>query len=161
MPWVEYPREPDLYFDLHSQECWSKDMMPAVERDEWQERIKGSDVPIYCHPTRLYLFKNAKPFPYDGVHALSPHRFFENTIAYQLAFALFSHRQEPVGEVALYGVNMMGKREYLWERASVMYWAGVLHGNGINITVPEGSAFFMSYWIAGRYGETSEKRFQV
>lgn len=161
LPWVIYPREPDLYFDLHSQECWSKEMMPAAERDEWQARISKSDVPVYCHADRAHLFKNPILFPFDDVCRLTDFAFFENTIAYQLGFALFSHCQEPIGEIGLYGINMMGTREYLWERASVMFWTGVLVGEGIKITVPEGSAFFMSYWMRGRYGETSEKRFNL
>lgn len=161
MPWVLYRRTPDLHFDVHSQECWDHGPMPKSEQDEWEGLAQESDTTLYCHPSRVHKFKTALPFPYEAVGLQTPVAFFENTIAYQLAFALFSHRQARISEVKLFGVNMMGKREYLWERASVLYWCGVLHGSGINVTTCPGSALFMSYWMAGRYGETAEKRFTL
>src|SRR5574343_801797 len=93
MPWVRYQRAPDLYFDLHSEECWARNEMPMEEREEWEARAAASDVPIYCHPSRLHLFKSAIAFPYESIDRLTSIPFFENTIAYQLAFALWSHRQ--------------------------------------------------------------------
>lgn len=158
MPWVTYPRTPDLLFDLHSTECWLPGrMMSREDQAKWEAEADATGAPIYCHPTRVARFKNGQPFPYDDVMELSPSRFFENTIAYQLAFAAL---QKP-SEVALYGVNMMGTREYLWERASVLYWTGFLEGRGVKITTPPGSALFMSYWTQGRYGETADKRFAL
>lgn len=162
MPWVTYPRTPDLLFDLHAEECWqSGQMMPREDQETWERAADETGALIYCHPTRVKRFRNAKSFPYEAVLELSPVAYFENTIAYQLAFALLSHKVDPIEEVGLYGMNMMGKREYLWERASVTYWAGMLQGSGVNITTPAGMALFMSYWMAGRYGETVEKRFTL
>jgi hypothetical protein len=160
MPWVKYPRV-DLLFDIHSQECWDGNAMPAAEQKQWEREANDLGVMILCRPCRLHLFENADLFPFDEVHALDDKTFLENSIAYQLAYALWTHRRDPIERVDLYGVNMMGKREYLWERASVVYWAGVLRGNGIEIQTPPGSALFMSYWTSGRYGETAEKRFSL
>lgn len=161
MPWVIGPRHADLYFDVHSAECWLKADLPEEDKHDWVQRTDQSGVPIYCHPSRCYLFKAASPFPFDSVDAVSPKRLYENSIAYQLAFALWSHKQDPLDEVGLWGVNMMGEREYLWERASVLYHVGLLEGHGVKVTVPPGSPLFMSYWTAGRYGITPEKRFQL
>lgn len=161
IPWVRYRRTPDLLFDLHSDECWQHLDMPEDEKRDWERRVNEEGTAIYCHPSRCYLFRNAKPFPYHAILNISPIPYFENSIAYQLAFAAWSHEQGRISEISLCGVNMMGTREYLWERASVTYWVGYLLGKGINVTTPEGSALFMSYWTAGRYGETSEKRFQL
>jgi hypothetical protein len=161
MPWVICRKEPDLYFDIHSNACWAKGGMSKEEQEEWEARLKDSDVPIYCTADRVHLFKSGRAFPFDAVGRLTDKAFFENTIAYQLAFALWSHKFSKVDEVGLYGVNMMGSREYLWERASVTYWTGVLEGRGIRVTTPPGSALFMSYWMQGRYGETAEKRFAL
>jgi hypothetical protein len=158
MPWIEYWRTPDLLFDVHSAECWLHGPMPKEEQRDWERKVR---VPILTHPDRCYLFKTARPFPFEEVERLTANPFFENTVAYQLAYALLSHQSRPIEEVGLFGINMMGKREYLWERASVTYWAGVLEGRGIKVTTPPGAALFMSYWMAGKYGVTAEKRFTL
>ena len=160
MPWVTYPRV-DLNFDVHSQECWDKNDMPVAEQKQWEAAANELTAPVLCHPSRLHLFERGEVFPFEEVEDLSPFGFLENTIAYQLAYALWQHQCEPIGEVAIYGANMMGRREYQWERASVLYWTGILQGTGIKITVPDGAALFMSYWMQGKYGKTAEKRFAL
>jgi hypothetical protein len=157
LPWIIYRRVPDLYFDVHSEECWRGSISEKHEQDEWIARLSETKTPIVCHPTRCHRFDNAVPYPYEEIEQLAAIPLFENSVAYQIFYAI----HKGVEEIGLYGVHMMGEREYLWERASVLYALGHAIGRGIKITVPPGSPLLMSYWTAGRYGETAQKRFNL
>jgi hypothetical protein len=161
MPWVVYRRLPDLHFDPHSASCWDGMKMPQHEREEFQARANTSGVPMLCHPTMVGAYVNARAFPFEDVAGSVYFPLFENTIAFQIAYAIYLSRREPVDEIGLFGVHMMGEREYLWERCSVLYMIGIAQERGITVTIPPGSPLFMSYWEAGRYGESTKKRFDL
>jgi hypothetical protein len=157
MPWVVYRRTLDVYFDVHTKEFWDKS---ALETD-WVDRINQTGAPIYCDASQLDTFKNGVEFPFEAIEKTIPTHFFENSIAFQIAFAILSHETNPIDEIGVYGVNMMGSREYLWERASVVYMIGLAQGRGIKVTIPPGCPLFVSYWTAGKYGQRAEKRFDL
>lgn len=155
LPWVSYPRV-DKLFELHTQHCCDTSPDNGYRTSEWYPAFleKHGDVPVYCHESRARLFKNPIPFPFDEVIGSVPFPYFENSIAYQIAFAMM---QEP-DEIGLWGVHMMGRREYIAERPSVTYLIGLAQGKGIKITMPGGTPLMASYWTAGRYGLTNEER---
>lgn len=153
MPWIHYPRITHL-FEVHSDDFYTG---PDDDRDrtiaETAERFPG--VPVYCHPSRRRLFKNAVDYPIDDVLKHLPIPYLESSVAYQLAFAL----HEKVDEIALYGVHQTG--EYVWEKPCVLYLIGLLQGRGIPVGIVPGSPLFMSRFHAGRYGLGGGERFRM
>lgn len=57
--------------------------------------------------------------------------YFNNTIAYMIAYALL----EGAEEINMYGVNQAGSAEYIFEKGSVEYWLGIAVGRGVKVTI--------------------------
>lgn len=57
--------------------------------------------------------------------------YFNNTIAYMIAYALLKGAKE----IDIYGVNQRSSSEYFYEKAGVEYWLGVANGLGVKITI--------------------------
>lgn len=150
MPWIDYPRV-DVLFDIHSRSCACATELEPVIR-ELQPRYR--ELPVYCDPSRLADYPKAIEFPLEEVKKVLPFWYLENTIAYQLAFAI--HQQ--VDTIGLWGVHMMGRNEFAFQRPSVTYLIGLAQGRGIEVQVVPGSPLFMSGYIQGRYGVTDEIR---
>lgn len=155
LPWISHPRV-DKLFELHTQHCCETSPDAGYRTGEWHQGFleKHGDVPVYCHESRAHLFKNPLPFPFDDVIGSVPIPYFENSIAYQIAFAVLMGATE----IGLWGVHMLGKREYIAEKPSIAYHVGVAQGRGVKITMPDGMPLFASYWTAGRYGLSNEER---
>lgn len=159
LPWIWYPRASRL-FEIHTQAC-ADEAEGDFGTGGWLEeyRRRQPDVPVWCVPSRAHLFRNPVDYPMDAVLAFLPIPYLENSIAYQLALALYEHSQgETVEEIGLYGVHMTGMTEYVAERPSVAYLVGLAQGMGIKVSVAPGSPLFLSAWTQGRYGLSCEQR---
>lgn len=152
MPWISCPRVTRL-FELHAQDCVDASGCPD---SEWlpQALVEYAGVPVYCDPSRLHVFPSAVEYPLDAIRKSLPVPFLENTIAYQLAMAI----HEGCDVIGLFGVHMMGRDEFAWQRPSVTYLVGLAQGRGIEILIPPGSPLFISGYTAGRYGVDMGKR---
>lgn len=156
LPWIAYPRV-DRLFDIHSQAFWDETEASRKLAAEWEPRLP--DAPILVDPSRLGRFPRAGPFPLDRVCATLPIVYLENSIAYMMALAIAEHANgAAIDRIGLWGVHMRGTPEYLDERASVTFLAGLAMGRGISIDIPPGNPLFMSTWNAGRYGLGGGKR---
>jgi hypothetical protein len=155
MPWIVTPRT-SRFFDLHSQACWA-DGPATTDADEWigKNAEKFPDAPVYCDPTRMHAYKVAVEYPLQDVMADLPIPFLENSVAYMIALAIY----ERVERIALYGIHMMGGREYAYERPSITYLVGLAQGRGITVDIAPGSPLFISDFNAGRYGQAGGRRF--
>lgn len=154
MPWISCPRVTRL-FDVHTEERWAE---CKTQKDaDWIDHYRAncSDVPVYCDKSRFHVFEKPVAYPFEEIIASLPIPYLENTIAYQLALAIY----EGVDEIGLWGIHMMGSGEYIEERPSVTYLIGLAQGKGIKVTIAPGSPLFMSCNIAGRYGLPGGKRF--
>ena len=154
MPWILFPRC-DRLFELHTQEVC--DNCGPLDRDEaWlaESLERYADVPVYCDPSRMHVFPKSVEYPLEEITASLPIPYLENTIAYELAMAIY----EGVEEIGLWGVHMMGRGEFVWQRPSVTYLIGLAQGRGIKVTIAEGSPLFMSGYEAGRYGVDTKER---
>ena len=60
--------------------------------------------------------------------------------------------------IGLYGVHMMGRSEFTWQRACVTWLIGLAEGRGVEVYIPPGSPLFMSGYEAGRYGPYCRER---
>lgn len=154
MPWFSCPRLTRM-FEIHDQEV--ADAYSGVDEESnwfpaYLERF--ADVPVYCDPSRMHRFQNAIEYPLDGVMAFLPIPYLETTISYEIALALY----EGVDEIGLFGIHMMGRSEYVWQRASVTYLIGLAQGMGVKVTIPPGSPLFLSGYQSGRYGKGLAER---
>lgn len=153
IPWVKYPRI-DAVFEIHSQKVWD-----AAGRDQVKDDggARNTEATVYTLPCRKWAFPgdDVRLFPMNTVLGDFPGAPFENTICYQMAFALMMGAEE----IGLWGVHMITEKEYLMERASVLYWVGLAEGRGVKVTLAPGAPLFMSRWQSGRYGVDGKKRF--
>ena len=154
MPWISCPRVTRL-FDIHTQERWAE--CKTQKDEDWLGHYRENclDVPVYCDPSRFHVFNKPVEFPFEKIKIILPFYYLENTIAYEIALAIY----EGVDEIGLWGIHMMGSGEYIEERPSVTYLIGLAQGRGIKVTIAPGSPLFMSCNVAGRYGLPGGKRF--
>ena len=101
-------------------------------------------------------------YPIDEVLEKFPTRFFSNTIAYMIAYALLSTKTvwedglrpkvvEGYSKIRFYGIDMMTNTTYLQEKGGVEYWMGVALGMGVDIVNTRGSATGKT-WNGKMYG---------
>ena len=102
-------------------------------------------------------------YPIDEVLAKFPTRFFSNTIAYMMAYALLHTKtiqesNDPMPKVVegykkiwFYGMDMMSNSSYMQEKGGVEYWMGVALGMGVELTNTNGSATGKT-WDGKMYG---------
>lgn len=150
LPWIAYPRV-DRLFEIHEEGFYTgpdevRDKFVADSCKRWPE------VPVYCTASRAYMFKNPVPYPFEEVIASLPFPFLEDSVSYMIALAIY----EGVDELALYGVHMMGA--YASHRPAVTHLIGLAAGKGIKVTNCPGSPLFMSHYMHGRYGISTETR---
>lgn len=145
LPWVRYPRI-NAVWEVHTQTC--RDASPPMH--------EGPDNPeavVYAPRCRWHAYQgqDLRDLPIDEIyehHGDRARGTLENTICYQLAYALVN----PPDVLGLWGVCMRVRQEYLWERLAVLYWIGVAEGFGVKVEIAPGSALIASKWAQGRYG---------
>ena len=102
-------------------------------------------------------------YPIDEVLAKFKTRFFSNTIAYMLAYALLHTEivvDNPIGlprvvsgynKIWFYGIDMMTNTSYVQEKGGVEFWMGVALAMGVEIINTRGSATGKT-WNGKMYG---------
>jgi len=102
-------------------------------------------------------------YPIDEVLAKFPTRFFSNTIAYMLAYALLKTKSiqghddlmprviEGYNKVYFYGIDMMTNTSYIQEKGGVEFWMGIALGMGVEVINPITSATGKT-WDGKMYG---------
>jgi len=109
-------------------------------------------------------------FPMAEVFRRFPTRFFSNTIAYELAYALCKTRviQSPdlmprvvsgYSRIFFYGIDMMTHSTYVQEKGGVEFWMGVALGMGVQIINTPSSATGKTWnnKMYGWYGKTEDE----
>jgi hypothetical protein len=92
------------------------------------EEINRSGIPVITS-MKHELLPNAIVFPLDKM----PIEYFDNSIAYMIAYALY----KGATEIEMYGVALIVEKEYSWERPCVEFWIGYAMGKGVKVTVHE------------------------
>lgn len=115
------------------------------------EKFKGLPIPIETYPIHEVLRR-------------FPTRFFSNTIAYMIAYALVKTKttqgpEDPLPRVVegysriyLYGIDMMTTTTYIQEKGGVEFWMGVALGMGVEVVNTKSSATGKA-WNGRMYGE--------
>jgi hypothetical protein len=92
------------------------------------DKMDDLDAPVYMQEA---YYDGAVKYPFEKVEK----EYFSSTIGYMLALAI----SENPDEIAIYGVDMASKEEYLHQRANAEYFIGLAQGKGIKVTIPESS----------------------
>lgn len=111
-----------LTFEIHSisetLKLWPKEI----------EEINRLGIPVITNMKHEAL-PNAIVFPIDEM----PIRYFNNSIAYMIAYAAY----KGATEIDMYGVVMALPSEYTHQRPCVEFWIGYAIAKGIKVTVHE------------------------
>jgi hypothetical protein len=132
----------DRFFQLHKPEQLDKEHKAHPERDNAEinrASIMNMQCPVYLQEADPEIPHTIK-FPLQElIDTFSPYfvepehtKYFTNTIAYLLAFAIY----EGFEEIHVYGVDMAMSSEFSQQRPSCEFWLGVAVGRGSKIHVP-------------------------
>lgn len=83
-------------------------------------------VPLFVPEHLIHIYPKAIPMQTEHM-AKKYHRSFGSTISYMLAQAIY----EKPEEIALFGVRLDSKDEYVQQKPSAYFWLGVANGLGI------------------------------
>ena len=113
-------------------------------------------------------------YPIKEVLEKFPTRFFSNSIAYMIAYALLYTKSvqgpgnlrptviEGYQTIYFYGIDMMTNSSYLQEKGGVEFWMGVALGMGVNLVNTRSSATGKTWngRMYGYYGVKEEEALQ-
>lgn len=104
--------------------------------------LKTSKIPVMTsrsHPDYPALIE----FPFEAVANHVGEVYFNNTVAYAVAYALYLG----VEEISLFGCDWIYPNAYKGEtgRACVEYWLGFAQAKGVRVIVPTGTPLLDSY----------------
>jgi len=131
--WNVYKDRSKLHFEIHSEEQLVQD---GVTQDylDYLSSIGEKLIVLHKNPR----WPSATPYPTNEVvKHFNKHKYFNNTVAYMLAFAIMQNPKE----IAIYGVDMAtddfrGGGEYTYQRPCCEYYIGWAEGMGIKVTLP-------------------------
>jgi hypothetical protein len=110
-------------------------------------------------------------FPIKKLIETFPTKFYSNSIAYMIAYALLHtttvkdpnekrpHVIDGYSKIYFYGIDLMTNSCYIQEKGGVEYWMGVALGMGVDIINTEGSATGKTWngRMYGWWGETKDE----
>ena len=110
-------------------------------------------------------------FPMEQLLQRFPTRFYSDTIAYMIAYALLYTKSvqgpddlrprviEGYNRIYLYGIDMMCNSSYVQEKGGVEYWMGVALGMGVEVVNTHSSSTGKTWngRMYGYYGVTEEE----
>lgn len=146
--YLEIPRI-DRLFELHDHKYLTR-----KERNPYHlQWLRQATIPIYTFQ-RFKDIKSSVPFPWMDMVKAFQTKYFTNTIAWMVAFAV----TQGFEKIALYGIDMSRSEEYRDQRPSCEYFIGVARGMGIDVFIPEESSLLRSAFL---YGKEEEKRVEM
>src|SRR5882672_10662696 len=120
----------DIWFELHSNLLWPEHESYGKPYIEW---LKQQKFPIYMQDQSLVA--NAVVFPwYDMVQAFG-RDFFTSSFAWMMALAT----AQGTAEIALYGIDMASRDEYIRQRPGFYYFKQRAEERGIKVSAPHES----------------------
>lgn len=117
----------DIWFEVHSNLLWPENQKYGVPYIEW---LKKQSFPIYMQDNSLV--PNAQPLPINDLVREFGKYFFTSSFAYMIAMAIRAGAKE----IALFGVDMASKDEYILQRAGGQYFMQEAAKRGISVHVP-------------------------
>lgn len=112
--------------------------------------LQNSAIPVYMVDKFKEIPMSVK-YPLDEILEMFPERYFNNTVSYMLALAIY----EGYEDINIYGVDMATSGEYGSQRPSCEFFIGYAKGRGIKVYIPDESDLLKTPYL---YGFEDEKR---
>lgn len=117
----------DAWFEIHGSLLWPENKHYGEPYIAWLRQLK---VPVYMQDNR-YL-PNAVPLPKDKlVEEFGPY-YFTSSFSWMMAMAML----EGAKEIALYGIDMASRDEYILQRPGAYHFFQEAKKRGIKMTAP-------------------------
>lgn len=117
----------DVWFELHSNLLWPEHESYGKPYIEW---LKQQKFPIWMQDQSLV--PQATPFPmYDLVKEFG-RSFFTSSFAWMMALAM----RQGATEIALYGIDMASRDEYILQRPGFFFFRHEANKRGIKVSAP-------------------------
>jgi hypothetical protein len=137
----------DVWFELHSNLLWpehesygkpyiewlKQQKFPILMQQDWPT-TEGSMVPLQT------IVPNAVPFPKNEMVARFGCDFFTSTFAWMMALAITKGAKE----IALYGIDMASRDEYIRQRPGFFFFRYLARCQGIKVSAPHESDIMQS-----------------
>lgn len=120
----------DAWFEIHSNLLWPENEHYGRPYVEW---LKQQKFPVYAQDTSM--IPNATPLPRDELIAEFGPYFFTSSFAWMLAMAMKAGAKE----IALYGIDMASRDEYILQRPGAYFFFMEAKRRGIKIIAPNES----------------------
>jgi len=117
----------DALFEIHQEKEWNDEKQVSLF-NKW-------NCPVYMHEHYDEIPKSV-PFPREALQGFFPREYYQNTISYMLAYAIYLQDYE---RIELYGVHFATDHESFNELPSFEYYCGFAEARGIELVIPDGS----------------------
>ena len=125
----------DVWFELHSNLLWPEHESYGRPYIEWLKAVK---FPLYMQDQSLV--PNAMTFPMIDLVTEFGGDFFTSSFAWMMALAI----KMGASEIALYGVDMASRDEYILQRPGFYFFRTEAKRRGIKISAPHESDIMQS-----------------
>lgn len=120
----------DVWFELHGNLLWEENKNYGAPYIEWLKRL---NIPVFMQDQRY--IPHAQTFPMkEMVKEFGPD-FFTSSFAWMMAFAIHSGAKE----IALYGIDMASRDEYILQRPGFFFFRHMARQRGIKVSAPHES----------------------
>lgn len=125
----------DIWFELHSNLLWPEHRSYGEPYLAW---LKAQTFPVYMQDKSLV--ERATVFPKDELVAEFGDIFFTSSFAWMMALAM----KMGASEIALYGIDMASRDEYIRQRPGFYYFKWHAEQRGIKVSAPHESDIMQS-----------------
>lgn len=117
----------DAWFEIHSNLLWPECISYGKPYVDW---LKQQSFPIYMQDKSLV--PNAIPLPIKELTDEFGKYFFTSSFAYMIAMAI----KAGASEIALFGIDMASKDEYILQRPGGQFFMQEAAKRGIKVSIP-------------------------
>lgn len=120
----------DIWFELHGNLLWPENQSYGAPYIEW---LKKLTIPLYMQD-QSYC-PNATVFPKTEIVKEFGRDFFTSSFSWMMALAM----QQGATEIALYGIDMASRDEYILQRPGFYFFKYIAEKRGIKVSAPHES----------------------
>lgn len=135
----------DAWFEIHSNLTWPKHQSYGLPYIEW---LKNVPFPVFMQDNSLV--PKALTFPMFELVQEFGQDFFTSSFAWMMALAI----KQGAAEIALYGVDMASRNEYILQRPGFYYFRYMAERRGIKVSAPHESDIMQSPPLYGYVDST-------
>lgn len=135
----------DVWFELHGNLLWPECKSYGEPYIEW---LKKQTFPVFMQDKSFV--PNALVFPKDQMVSEFGPDFFTSSFAWMMAYAI----TQGAKEIALYGIDMASRDEYILQRPGFFFFRHIAQSRGIKVSAPNESDIMRSPGLYG-YSEVT------